>query len=190
MEKRGNNNSRGKYILSCKLNKKSQQVLGMSFGVIFSILLIIFFIVIAIIVINSFLSSKNCVQVGLFVDNLDEDIKRAWNSQHDLHTFEGNLPSGIEYVCFANLSGNYNGDSDKVLEEIWRQVTLFEGEEYNMFFYPAKKTCDMANHKISHLDVGKITDKKNPFCIQTKSGKISFEVEKKSNSRLVEIRKI
>jgi len=67
-----------------KRGKKAQEVFGMSFGVIFSIILIVFILVVAGIAINHFLGLKKCTQLGLFIEdfaNEGGDIDKAWNSQ-------------------------------------------------------------------------------------------------------------
>jgi len=165
--------------------KKAQQILGLSFGVIFSIILIVFFIFIAIIVINSFLKAQGCAKVGLFIDDLEADVKKSWNSQTDSHVFKGFLPSGIMYVCFADLSGSFVGDIND--EEIWRSISLYEGKNANMFFYPTGKSCEMPYKNIEHLDIEDITMFENPYCIAVDRGRVDFKVEKKLNNRFVGI---
>jgi len=59
-----------------RMEKRGQQILGMSFGVIFSIILIVFFIVVAGIVINSFLKTGDCAKMGIFLDRFGSDVKK------------------------------------------------------------------------------------------------------------------
>ena len=91
-------------------NKKGQEVLGLSFGIIFSIILIVFFIVIAGIVIKSFLGAQDCARLGIFIDRLEKDVDKSWNSPSDSHTFKGDLPSKIDYICFGNLTEASKGE--------------------------------------------------------------------------------
>ena len=164
-----------------KRNKKAQGIFGISFGTIFSVILIVFFIVIAFIVINSFLNTQKCAQIGIFVDDFKADIKDAWNSQSSSFEFSGNLPSNLDYVCFANLSENFNGENF----DIENEIGLYQGQNANLFFYPNKNTCNMPYHNIEHLDIGKITALKNPYCIAIDDGKIIINIEKGFNDNLV-----
>ena len=163
-------------------NKKSQQTLDISFGVIFSIILIVFFIVIAGIVIKSFLNSKNCAQTGIFIDKLDGDVRKTWNSQFDSHTFKGSLPGSINYVCFANLSKSSRGE----YRGIYSDISLYPGK--NTFLYPTSKACELPANFIDHLDIEQITAKNNPNCIAVEKGIINLQVEKELNERFVNIK--
>jgi len=90
-------------------------------------------------------------------------LKKSWNSQFDSHSFEGNLPSGIDYVCFANLSRSSRGE----FEEIGFDLGLYEGKRANIFFYPTAKACEMPFNYINRLDLEKITKIKNPNCVES-----------------------
>jgi len=167
-----------------KISKKGQETLGISFGVIFSIILIVFFIIIAFIVIRSFLKVGDCAEMGIFVDKFNSDIKKTWNSQFDAHVFKGNLPSSLEYVCFANLSKSSRGE----FELIGYDLGLFEGKNANMFFYPTSKACEMPYNNVPNLDLDEITRLKNPNCFPIQGGRININVEKGLNDRFVKIR--
>jgi len=164
-------------------NKRAQQVLGLSFSMIFSIILIIFFIVVAFIAINAFLGTKRCAQIGIFVEEFEKDVKKAWNSQKFDDEFQGILPSSIEYVCFANLSRSFRGENKKLGENF----DVYEGLGGNLFLYPKEKACEMPYHKIKHLDMESIIEKENPYCIPVEGGKINIQVEKGFNDRLVKV---
>ncbi len=161
-------------------NKNAQQILGLSFGVIFSIILIVFFIVVAGIVINSFLKVQNCARLGIFIKGFGSDIKNSWNSEYTEHEFKGNLPSSIDYVCFANLTESFSGE----FKEIGRELSLFEGKKANMFFYPASKACEMPYHYINHLD-SDIVKTKNPNCFPVYKGEINLKIKKGLSDRFV-----
>jgi len=138
-----------------RFNKRGQETLGIGFGMIFSILLIIFFILITFIVIKSFLSAQNCARIGIFVDKFKTDVKKTWNSQIDSHTFKGTLPSGIKLVCFGDVTIPSNG----VNEEIGYEISLFEGKNANMYFYPIGKTCNIPYHNVPQLDLERVIRK-------------------------------
>jgi len=163
------------------VSKRSQGVLGLSFSVIFSIFLIIFFVIIAFIVIKSFLGTQRCAQVGIFVEDFQDEIKKAWNSPKQISTFKGRLPSKIEYVCFANLSQSIRGKD----AEVGEIISIYEGEDANMFFSPVEYTCDLPYHNIKYLDVEKIISSRNPYCIEVEKGKIDIEIIKELGDRYV-----
>lgn len=164
-------------------NKKAQGIFGISFGTIFSVILIVFFIVIAFIVIKSFLNTQKCARIGIFIDNFENEVKDAWNSQSSSFESSGNLPSNLDYVCFANLSENFNGDNF----DIENEIGLYQGQNANLFLYPNKNTCNMPYHNIEHLDIEKITALKNPYCIVVNKGKIKIQIEKGFNDALVSL---
>ena len=165
-------------------NKKGQEVLGLSFGIIFSIILIVFFIVIAGIVIKSFLGAQDCARLGIFIDRLEKDVDKSWNSPSDSHTFKGDLPSKIDYICFGNLTEASKGE----FKDIGYELGLFKGKSATMFFYPSGKACEMPFYNLRHIDLEKITSIKNPNCFEIKRKKISFQIEKGFNDRFVNIK--
>ncbi len=164
--------------------KKAQGAIEMSFGTIFSILLIIFFVAIAFIVIRYFLNIQDCAKVGMFLDELQTEIDKTWNSQSNTISFKGSLPTGIEYICFADLSkplkGEYEGD-------ISMNIGVYKGQKANLFFYPREKSCKIAYKNIAHLDTQDIIKDKNPNCIKTDNSEINFKIKKGFNEKLVTI---
>ncbi len=165
-------------------SKTSQETLGISFGVIFSIILIVFFIVVAGIVIKSFLDTKKCAELGIFIDRFDSEVKKTWNSQSFSGEFKGNLPGSISYVCFGNLSNSIKGKFEKQGYDI----SLYEGRIANTFFYPVNKACEMPFNQINHLDIERITKINNPNCVLIDNGRIKINIEKNLNDRLVNIK--
>jgi len=162
-------------------NKRGQGIFGISFGMIFSVILIVFFIVIAFIVINSFLKTQKCARIGIFVDDFKNDVKDAWNSQSSSFESSGVVPTSLDYVCFANLSANFKGE----YMEIGDEIGIYQGQNANLFLSPGKNTCNMPYHNIEHLDIGKITALNNPYCIEVDDGKIVIQLEKGFNDNLV-----
>ncbi len=166
-----------------RIDKKAQQILGLSFGVIFSIILIVFFIAIVGIVIKSFLQTGDCAKLGIFTDSFKSDVRKSWNSQYDKHAFNGRLPSGIDYICFANLSAPVKGG----FEDIGYDLGLFVGRRANTFFYPTTKACENPYNQIDHLDIEGMTKRNNPNCISVVRGKVELQVEKELNDRFVNV---
>ncbi len=165
---------------------KKAQVFGMSFGVIFSIILIIFILVVAGISIRYFLNLKKCAQIGMFVDELQKDVDKAWTGQKSNFVFSGTLPSNIEYVCFANLSNSLKGIGAE--NKIYSDISIYKQADANMFFYPRRKACDMPYINIKHLDIEKITQSRNPYCLKIKESKIIIDINKEFNEALVKLR--
>jgi hypothetical protein len=167
-----------------KMQKRGQSTFGMSFQMIFSILLIVFFVVVAFIAIRAFLKTKDCAQVGIFIEDFETEIKKAWNSQKSSFEFKGRLPTKLDYVCFANLSRPVKGE----YEDIGWDLGVYQGQGGNTFFFPHEKACGMPFKNVKHLDVESITASKNPYCIPIADGVISFQIEKRFNERLVRVR--
>ncbi|MDD5191574.1 MAG: hypothetical protein PHH54_02905 [Candidatus Nanoarchaeia archaeon] len=168
-------------------NKKAQQVFGMSFGVIFSIILIVFILAVAIIAITHFLDLKKCAQISMFKEDIQTNVDKAWNS--DKFTDPGNvpysLPSNLDYVCFANLSNPFRGEDAE--RDIYSDIMLYEFSKGNMFLYPIEKSCDTPFANIKHLDINQMTESKNPYCIPVKKGKITIKINKEFNEGLVKL---
>jgi len=166
-------------------NRKAQSIFGLSFSVIFSIFLIIFFIVIAFIAIKHFLGLKDCAQVGLFIEGLQGDIDTAWGSQKFVEERDYNIQGGLDYVCFANLSKVITGNS--VEKEIAKEIGVYQHSGANLFFHPRENSCDMPYHKLKHINIEKITELRNPYCIEIEDGKIVINIEKEFNEGLVSL---
>src|SRR3989344_9166689 len=166
------------------LNKKAD-VMGLSFTTLFSIILIIIFIAVAFYAINAFLSSQKCAQIGMFVDDLRNDVDKAWDSQMTDSEFRGKLPSDLKYACIADLSKSM---TSKGLEgDIGYDISVFEGNDVNLFFYPMEKSCSLGQHKINHIDLEKITKERNPHCFPNEGGIVKMRIKKEFNEALASI---
>lgn len=168
------------------MDKRGQQVFGMSFGVIFSIILIVFILVVAGIAINHFLNLKKCTQLGLFIQDIQEDVDSAWNSQKFTDEKSYTLTSSLDYVCFANLSDSLKGGN--IENKIYSGISIYKLSSGNMFFYPKEKACNMPYVNVKHIDINKITESKNPYCIPIEKSKITLQIEKGFNEGLVTLR--
>lgn len=160
--------------------KKGQ--LQISFNMIFSIILIIAFIAVAIFAITKFLGVKDCSLIGMFKEDLKNEIDTAWKGQEKTNNFEGSLPFKIKEVCFIDFSKPGRGNI-----EYYDAVKKYENKGFNMFFWPYAKICpDLSYFNIEHIDIDKITSSKNPYCIKS-NGKVKLKIEKGFNDLLVSI---
>jgi hypothetical protein len=159
------------------MQKKAQQVMGMSFGMIFSLFLIVIFIAIAFIAIKAFLGTQEAVNAGLFYQELQEEVDASWNGQASEANFKINLPSKITKVCFANLSAEITGSKEE-----YGQIENYEVYDANVFLIPPKNARDLAYKSIDHLDIEKITSNENPYCVDSSS---SLSIKKDFYDKLV-----
>ncbi|MFA7707542.1 MAG: hypothetical protein WCX73_01200 [Candidatus Pacearchaeota archaeon] len=167
-----------------KKNKRAQGVFGMSFGMIFSIILIVFFVAVAFIAIKSFLGTQTCAQIGIFKDNLQAEVTETWPNTGDFE-FKARLPTKIKYVCFMDLDKPVTATG--TTGNIGRELGVYEGYIANMFLYPTENTCNMPYYEIEHLDINKTISSKNPYCIAVDDGNINMRIIKKSGDKLVTI---
>lgn len=164
-------------------NKKAQTFIGMSFSVIFSIIIIIFILVVGFFVIRSILETGDCAKLKIFIEDFEEDIKKAWNSDKVDFSFKGALPVKLDYICFADLSKKISGEH----EDIGEKIDIYEGTGANLFFYPKENSCGMPYYEIKYLNIDKITENKNPYCIPVRDGEISIKLKKGFDEVLVNI---
>ncbi len=165
------------------LNKSGQEIFGLSFGMIFAMILIVFFVVMAIIVVTSFLNFQKCAKLGLFVKELNDRVDNAWNQgEGTSFEYKGFVPNEIQYVCFVNLSEGetFRGKNSNIGIELKRY-----NRKNNFYFYPPKKSCDIAGHIIPHINIPQITQSENPFCIATQKGKASIRINMGDSGPLV-----
>jgi hypothetical protein len=149
------------------LNKRGQENLGMPFGMIFAIFLMIVFIVIAFIAVDSFLDIGNSSGVGMFYRELQDAVDDARRGQSSEAEFDVNLPSGIEKVCFANLSAavtNPGAEYDAIKD--------FEVYDANVFLFPPEYGQNMRWKLIKGINVTATTFVKNPYCVDVNDGLI------------------
>ena len=160
--------------------KKGQMKL--SFGMIFSIILIIVFIGFAFYAIKTFLVLQDSTGVGTFIGDLQSDINKVWKSSQASQEETYSLPSGIQYVCFTDFfSSEGKGAKEDLYEEL--KDTFFGNE--NTVFYPIGSS-DFDSTEMDHIDIEKITEEENPFCIEN-NGEISIRLQKDFGDALVTI---
>jgi len=147
------------------MNKKGQHTMGLPFGMIFAIFLIVVFVVIAFIAIRGFLDIGDSARVGMFWDDLQGAVDEALSEQFDESGFDIDLPSGIESVCFANLSNVISNPGAE-----YEAIRNYDVYEANVFLVPPEFAENMQWKFIEHLDLVKITEDDNPHCVDVGEG--------------------
>jgi len=163
-------------------SKRSQEVFGMPFSTIFSIFLIVVFVAVAIYAIKYFIGIGKCAENGLFIDELQDAINEAWQSQSSSKTFSSSL-SGIEYVCFANLTKEVSATASAKEKEIYKELKKNADYTANLFFNPRKKAC-VPFTNIKHINMQEIS---NPYCFKVEDGKVEIKIEKGVYDSLVKV---
>lgn len=160
------------------MQKRGQETFGMSFSVIFSIILIIVIVGVAFYAISHFVGIKNCADAGLFYSDLQNEIDKAWNADQFKNVFKAALPSEIESVCFGNFNKSAaDGFSEKLKSDISEGNCDDNGGMANVFMYPPQKSCDikLCSNTLKHVKVDKF------FCINAGDGKLSVKLENKAS---------
>ncbi len=143
-----------------KITSKKAQV-ELSFGMIFSIILIIAFLAFAFYAIKKFIDFKDKAQIETFIDDLNSAIYKTWNSdQVSSKSEEYVLPKKIESVCFTD-------------------------KENKNFYLKLKNSFD--RREIAHINIEKITQDEDPYCIENKNGKVKMILKKDSKESSVTI---
>jgi len=168
-------------IKKINLKSKKADVFGMSFTMIFSILLIIFFVVAAFIAIKFFLGIQKKAQLGLALQGLQSKIDEAWNAGSASIPYNVTLPSGIEYACLANLSAHLSSGVSSVERAIF-EGTVYGGGSVNVNFilWPPESAGDLAFTTLKNVQY----EKKNPYCFTIKNRMLNLRIEKKADSAL------
>lgn len=157
----------------------------LSFGMIFSLILIIVFLAFGFYIIIEFLDMQKCAQAGKFTDELQKDVNSVWKSPEanvNPDNPQYTLPDRIEKVCFIDYSKNSEGkgpDREKYAELQTSRVT-----EKNLFFYPLGSGECFDSLEIKHINISKITQKKNPYCFENRDG-LKIPMKKRFKDDLV-----
>lgn len=145
-------------------NKKAESSIGMSFGVIFSIILMIVFIVFAFIAINYFLNMSKVTTVNLFYENLQNNINKVYASPSSEKEFSFELPPKIEMVCFFDFNKSATHEIEK-----YKEVEMYDFTGENTFLFPQKAMSNLNKKTIENINISQITINENPYCIQNPS---------------------
>jgi len=124
----------------------------LSFGMIFSIILIVIFIVFAFYAIQKFLDIQKTIQIKKFQNDLQSDIDKIWSGPQGSQEVEYVLPTKIKSICFID-------------------------DEYeNLILKPSLNFVSIG--KIQNIDIVKITESEDPFCIKLIDGKVKMIIKK------------
>jgi len=146
----------------------------LSFGMIFSIIVVIAIVAIGFYVIKYFLDLGECTEVGLFYDEFQEAVDRAWRSELARDTFEGSLPGGITSVCIGDLTQGGSGDEFSAFQRYSRSNA-------NTFLYPIEHACGNSYITTDHLA-------QRPFtCFPVINNRVQIGLEKTSTDTLVHV---
>jgi hypothetical protein len=162
------------------MNKKAQETMGMPFGIIFAVFLIVVFIVVAFIAIKSFIDIEETSEVGMFYQDLQTAVNNARDSQSSEFEFKINLPSKINKVCFANLSAKITANFEDY--KIIKDYNIYEA---NTFLIPPEYAENMQWKQINNINITKITENKNPYCIPVSQ---NLKIKKDFYDRLITIK--
>jgi len=141
-------------------NKTGQ--MQISFGMIFSIILVIVFIAAGFYAIKKFLDLQSTIQVSQFLQDLQTDVDKAWKSPEISRNVKYVLPKKITEICFID-------------------------DEFENLQFTANSI--VKGEMIEHLDIAKITEEEDPFCISNTDGKVQFTIVKDFGEVLVRITK-
>jgi hypothetical protein len=153
------------YLFLYYMDKVGQQGIGMGFGMIFSIFLIIVFFIVAFIAINSFLDIGDSASVGMFYDELQNAVDNSIRSQSSEKVFDIRLPSGIEKVCFANLSSAITNKGRE-----YDLIEMYEVYDANVFLVPPRYAENMAWKYIDYVNISATIEGANPYCVDVDNG--------------------
>ncbi len=132
----------------------------LSFGMIFSIALIIAFLAFGFYAILKFIDLQHSIQIENFLKDFQDDINNMWKSAQGSQALTYSLPTKISSICF-------------------------EDDEFENLRFTSKEI--IKGKEIKNIDIKKIIQEEDPFCIQNVKGKISLTISKDYGETLVTI---
>ncbi len=159
------------------MNRRAQQSVEMSFGMLFSIFLIVVFFGAAIYAIVFFLDLTDSTGVGQFYEKLQKEIDNAWTSSMTEKNITIKLQNGVTDVCFVDHNAQITNNAK------YSQISYIDPDT-NLFLLPPGEAGDLDIKTIEHINITKITEKQNPKCF---SPGTQITIKKGLYSKLVEI---
>ncbi len=157
-----------------KKRNKRAQLFGMPFSMIFSIILIVVILVVAFFVISYFLKFKRCSESGLFFNDLENEVKEAYESafyETRDKPFTRSLPSGVEYVCIADITKDGSTEKEK---EMIAKLRRYANQDSNVFLYPPQEVCSEARSRY----VNYLEEKEGLYCFEVNGGKVEIGIKR------------
>jgi len=152
-------------------SNRSQESIGMSFNMIFSIILIIFFLVAAFVAIKYFLGMQKEMQLRTYFESFQGKISEIGSSAGIVgneYVFEKNAPSGTLGLCYLDFnlpsSTTYSGVDGPKCTEIKRQLGT---KQANFAFYSSSydKIMKRAGYKmITGINIESLPSSADPYC--------------------------
>ena len=156
-----------------KRGRSKRGQMQMSFNMIFSIIIIIAIIISSFIVIKWVLGNQRCIQINLFIEDIEREVDKSWKTSETSFTMERNLPTAIKRICFINLNDK-RGISNDILAEI-REYN----EVDNLFLMPRKKACERHSVEIENI-------KFDNFCVEN-TGTVNIKFGKRFDEDFVRV---
>jgi len=176
-------------------SKASQESIGMSFNMIFSIILIIFFFVAAFVAIKYFLDLQKEMQFRTYFESFQGKVTEFYSSGGsvgNVYIFQKNAPSGTEALCYLNFAGTYSGRDAEKCTAIKKQ---FGTKTANFAFYSSKydKITKKAGYKmIDHISTASLppnADDPSCYCIPVlQNKKINITISTSPENPIVQIK--
>ena len=172
---------------------KRAQIFGMSFEMIFSILLAAVFLIAAFFAIKHFLDLKKCGDMSKYMSDFQNKIDELGGSEFTQGA-SFSSPTPLTAICFINVSKVIkigNQDNEELIEDVYNAASHYSGD-FNAILWPLKtvKGCigneRSAYRKIAHIALPK-QNEQNPLCFFNVDGVITIGLEKRYESPLVNI---
>lgn len=158
--------------------KKAQQLFGLPFVFIVSLMIIALILASSIYIIKKFSCRQDQIQVSLFISDLKNEIKKTfYTSRGSRVIFKSKLLVGcssIEYVCLALTEKSLKGTSNigEERDELIREIYRWKGERKQLFFYPARGLVNLgisqAHNILDESYNTYIELEENPLCFNAK----------------------
>ena len=152
------------------MNKKGQ-LLERPFIFIFTLIVGAMVFAFGFYLINNLIKTSNCSQIGLFANDLKNNVERYYSFDIGSSTeVTLKLPKNIQQVCFYSKDGYINREVlDKINPGLYESINNLD---YNLVFVPLNY-CGKSLFKIE-----KMKPKENPLCVLN-SGNIKLTIENK-----------
>jgi hypothetical protein len=161
---------------------KKRGQMQISFSFIISIIIIIAIIATAFYVVKNFLNVSKCAEIGLFLEDIEGEVRKAYTSSIYQDVYSGRLPGNIEYVCFGNLTQKFESSFRKERESL--REDLFRDEwGHKLFLLPVEESCsgDLNSKSLNEIST------ENFFCVPVEKGSMEVKMEKSSGENSVKV---